>query len=104
MLLSAAAALAGCVSDEQLNATYIVPSVFDANVHTAVAAAVREAAGSSEIPSRSKHAGVTDTDEAENLSCRPARLSEQRPSSGGQTDAKSQTHHCLLDGASRRAR
>jgi malate dehydrogenase (oxaloacetate-decarboxylating) len=45
MLLSAAAALAGCVSDEQLNATYIVPSVFDANVHTAVAAAVREAAG-----------------------------------------------------------
>jgi malate dehydrogenase (oxaloacetate-decarboxylating) len=45
MLLSAAAALAGCVSDEQLNATYIVPSVFDANVHTAVAAAVSEAAG-----------------------------------------------------------
>jgi malate dehydrogenase (oxaloacetate-decarboxylating) len=44
MLLSAAAALAGCVSDEQLNATYIVPSVFDANVHTAVAAAVSEAA------------------------------------------------------------
>ena len=45
MLLSAAAALAGCVSDEQFNATYIVPSVFDANVHTAVAAAVSEAAG-----------------------------------------------------------
>jgi malate dehydrogenase (oxaloacetate-decarboxylating) len=47
MLLSAADALAGCVSDEQLNATYIVPSVFDPAVATAVAAAVREAAGTS---------------------------------------------------------
>jgi malate dehydrogenase (oxaloacetate-decarboxylating) len=46
MLLSAAAALAGCVSDEQLNATYIVPSVFDTAVAPAVAAAVREAAAS----------------------------------------------------------
>ena len=45
MLLSAAEALAHCVSDEQLNATYIVPSVFDPNVPTAVAAAVRAAAG-----------------------------------------------------------
>jgi malate dehydrogenase (oxaloacetate-decarboxylating) len=45
MLLSAANALAHCVSDEQLNATYIVPSVFDPAVHTAVAAAVRAAAG-----------------------------------------------------------
>jgi malate dehydrogenase (oxaloacetate-decarboxylating) len=44
MLLSAADALAHCVSDEQLNATYIVPSVFDPAVPTAVAAAVREAA------------------------------------------------------------
>jgi malate dehydrogenase (oxaloacetate-decarboxylating) len=35
------------VSDEQLNATYIVPSVFDPEVPTAVAAAVREAAGTS---------------------------------------------------------
>ena len=43
MLLSAARALAGCVSDEQLNATYIVPSVFDPAVPQAVAAAVREA-------------------------------------------------------------
>jgi malate dehydrogenase (oxaloacetate-decarboxylating) len=46
MLLSAAAALAGRVSDEQLNATYIVPSVFDTAVAPAVAAAVREAAAS----------------------------------------------------------
>ncbi|HEV7205972.1 MAG TPA: NAD-dependent malic enzyme [Jatrophihabitans sp.] len=45
MLLSAASALAHCVSDEQLNATYIVPSVFDPAVPKAVAAAVREAAG-----------------------------------------------------------
>ena len=44
MLLSAAQALAHCVSDEQLNATYIVPSVFDPAVAPAVAAAVREAA------------------------------------------------------------
>jgi malate dehydrogenase (oxaloacetate-decarboxylating) len=47
MLLSAARALAGCVSDEQLNATYIVPSVFDPAVPAAVAAAVREASGTS---------------------------------------------------------
>jgi malate dehydrogenase (oxaloacetate-decarboxylating) len=44
MLLSAADALAGCVSDDQLNATYIVPSVFDPAVPQAVAAAVRAAA------------------------------------------------------------
>ena len=42
MLLGAADALARCVSDEQLNATYIVPSVFDTAVHTAVATAVRD--------------------------------------------------------------
>jgi malate dehydrogenase (oxaloacetate-decarboxylating) len=45
MMLGAAEALAHCVSDEQLNASYIVPSVFDPAVPTAVAAAVREAAG-----------------------------------------------------------
>jgi malate dehydrogenase (oxaloacetate-decarboxylating) len=48
MLLCAADALAQCVSDEQLNATYIVPSVFDPAVPKAVAAAVRGAAGTSE--------------------------------------------------------
>jgi malate dehydrogenase (oxaloacetate-decarboxylating) len=41
MLLRAASALAHCVSDEQLNAAYIVPSVFDPNVPVAVAEAVR---------------------------------------------------------------
>jgi malate dehydrogenase (oxaloacetate-decarboxylating) len=44
MLLQAASALAHCVSDDQLNAAYIVPSVFDPSVPTAVAAAVRSAA------------------------------------------------------------
>ncbi|MEO6500845.1 MAG: NAD-dependent malic enzyme [Jatrophihabitantaceae bacterium] len=44
MLLRAASALAHCVSDEQLNAAYIVPSVFDPAVPKAVAAAVRDAA------------------------------------------------------------
>jgi malate dehydrogenase (oxaloacetate-decarboxylating) len=45
MLLAAAGALAACVSDDQLNPTYVVPSVFDPAVPTAVAAAVRETAG-----------------------------------------------------------
>jgi malate dehydrogenase (oxaloacetate-decarboxylating) len=47
MLLGAAAAIAGCVSDEQLNASYIVPSVFDPAVPKSVAAAVRLAAANS---------------------------------------------------------
>ena len=45
MLLAAARALAGVVSDDQLNAAYITPSVFNADVHSAVADAVRRAAG-----------------------------------------------------------
>ena len=44
MLLHAAQALASCVSDEQLNASYIVPSVFDPEVPKAVAEAVRAVA------------------------------------------------------------
>jgi len=44
MLLRAATALAQCVSDSQLNPAYIIPSVFDPQVPTAVAAAVAEAA------------------------------------------------------------
>jgi malate dehydrogenase (oxaloacetate-decarboxylating) len=51
MLLAAARALAGVVSDAELNASYITPSVFHADVHTAVAAAVRRAAGGpAELP------------------------------------------------------
>jgi len=45
MLLAAARALAGVVTDGQLNAAYITPSVFNPDVHAAVADAVRRAAG-----------------------------------------------------------
>jgi malate dehydrogenase (oxaloacetate-decarboxylating) len=44
LLLGAAHALAQCVSDDQLNTAYIVPSVFDPQVAQAVSAAVRDAA------------------------------------------------------------
>ncbi len=43
-LLAAASAIAGCVSPEQLNASYIVPSVFDPNVAKSVAKAVEDVA------------------------------------------------------------
>jgi len=42
MLLAAAAAISDCVSPEQLNTSFIVPSVFDPNVVKAVAAAVKK--------------------------------------------------------------
>jgi malate dehydrogenase (oxaloacetate-decarboxylating) len=42
MLLAAARALAGTVSDDELNAAYIVPSVFHPGVTEAVAAAVHD--------------------------------------------------------------
>ncbi len=45
MLLAAAKALAGVVTDAELNAAYITPSVFHADVHQAVARAVRMTAG-----------------------------------------------------------
>ena len=41
MLVAAAEAIASCVSDDQLNANFIVPSVFDLNVVTKVAASVK---------------------------------------------------------------
>ncbi|WP_407344759.1 NAD-dependent malic enzyme [Pengzhenrongella phosphoraccumulans] len=44
MLLAAATALASVVTDDELNATYIVPSVFHPDVTTVVAAAVEKAA------------------------------------------------------------
>ena len=59
MLLAAARALAGVVSDAELNASYITPSVFNADVHTAVAAAVRRAAGGpAELPTEAVDAEV----------------------------------------------
>ena len=42
LLVACAKAIASCVSESQLNASFIVPSVFDANVVKAVAAAVKE--------------------------------------------------------------
>lgn len=42
MLVLAADAIASCVSDQQLNANFIVPSVFDLNVVQQVAAAVKK--------------------------------------------------------------
>jgi malate dehydrogenase (oxaloacetate-decarboxylating) len=44
LLVAAAEAIASTVTDEELNANYIIPSVFHADVHTAVASAVRAAA------------------------------------------------------------
>jgi malate dehydrogenase (oxaloacetate-decarboxylating) len=47
LLVAAAEAIAGTVTADALNANYIIPSVFHADVHTAVAAAVRSAAEAS---------------------------------------------------------
>ena len=41
MLLAAAEAIAGCVSDIQLNSSYIIPSVFDTSVVESVANSIR---------------------------------------------------------------
>jgi malate dehydrogenase (oxaloacetate-decarboxylating) len=43
MMIAAATAIADTVAAEELNANYIVPSVFDSSVAPAVAAAVRAA-------------------------------------------------------------
>ena len=43
MMIAAAEAIADCVHPDELNASYIVPSVFDARVAPAVAAAVARA-------------------------------------------------------------
>ena len=45
LLVAAANAIASTVQDDELNANYIVPSVFHADVHSSVATAVRRAAG-----------------------------------------------------------
>src|SRR5665811_1035747 len=49
MLIAAAHAIADTVQPDQLNSSYIVPSVFDASVAPAVAAAVREVATSQRL-------------------------------------------------------
>ncbi|MGH3509667.1 MAG: NAD-dependent malic enzyme [Nocardioidaceae bacterium] len=50
LLAAAAEAIAGAVSETELNANYIIPSVFNPDVHTAVATAVRDAAGAPVVP------------------------------------------------------
>ncbi len=50
MLVAAAEAIASAVTDEELNANYIIPSVFHADVHTSVANAVRAAAEAARQP------------------------------------------------------
>jgi malate dehydrogenase (oxaloacetate-decarboxylating) len=42
LLIAAAEAIASCVSASQLNASFIVPSVFDSQVVAKVAAAVKK--------------------------------------------------------------
>jgi malate dehydrogenase (oxaloacetate-decarboxylating) len=61
MLLAAADALAAVVGDDQLNANYIIPSVFDPAVSKAVAAAVEESA-------RAEPGATVDLDEDGDLS------------------------------------
>jgi malate dehydrogenase (oxaloacetate-decarboxylating) len=51
MLIAAARALAGVVSPGELGPHYIIPSVFHPHVASAVAAAVRDAAGGRPVPS-----------------------------------------------------
>jgi malate dehydrogenase (oxaloacetate-decarboxylating) len=45
LLLAAAEAISNTVTEDELNSNYIIPSVFHADVHTAVAHAVRTTAG-----------------------------------------------------------
>ena len=49
MKLAAASAIAGLVSDEELNADYILPAAFDPRVKDAVAKAVMQAARESGV-------------------------------------------------------
>jgi malate dehydrogenase (oxaloacetate-decarboxylating) len=55
LLVAAAEAIAGVVTAEELNANYIIPSVFHADVHVAVANAVRAAAETGMRPPAAAH-------------------------------------------------
>jgi malate dehydrogenase (oxaloacetate-decarboxylating) len=57
MLIAAAEAIADAVSSEELNPSYIVPSVFDPAVAPAVAAAIRQLSGGTEVSSAPVAAG-----------------------------------------------
>ena len=65
MLLAAARALAAVVTPEELNPTYVIPSVFHPRVHEVVAAAVREAAERDRATTEAAEApGAAETTEA----------------------------------------
>jgi malate dehydrogenase (oxaloacetate-decarboxylating) len=51
MLIAAAEAIADAVRPEELNPSYIVPSVFDPTVAPAVAAAIRQLSGAADAAS-----------------------------------------------------
>ena len=76
MLVAAARALAGVVSAAELGPHYIIPSVFNPNVSSAVAAAVRDAAGWPAGPALSRRPGAGPEP-------RPEPLSRGRPLPGG---------------------
>ena len=63
MLLAAAKALSSVVTDDELNAAYIMPSVFHADVHHAVAHAVRLAAGEPASLASKKRTGEGTADQ-----------------------------------------
>ena len=63
MLLAAAKALSSVVTDDELNAAYIMPSVFHADVHHAVAHAVRLAAGDPASLASKKRTGEGTADQ-----------------------------------------
>jgi malate dehydrogenase (oxaloacetate-decarboxylating) len=58
VLLAAATAIASVVREEELNANYIIPSVFHSEVHHAVATAVRDAAGPARLDESDWAAGA----------------------------------------------
>jgi malate dehydrogenase (oxaloacetate-decarboxylating) len=59
MLLAAAQAIAAVVTDDELNANYVIPSVFHPDVHGAVAAAVRSAVSANAAGAPGSEAGTT---------------------------------------------
>ncbi|MBA3309539.1 MAG: NAD-dependent malic enzyme [Nocardioidaceae bacterium] len=56
LLVAAAQAIASSVSDDELNANYVIPSVFHEEVHKAVADAVKSAAGAARSSARAPDA------------------------------------------------
>jgi malate dehydrogenase (oxaloacetate-decarboxylating) len=64
MLVAAAEAIASCVREDELNASYIIPSVFDPNVARAVAEAVANAADRATSADEGRDAAPKPADQA----------------------------------------